>query len=147
MRRALSDSLVIMYLGFGEDAGIEQLEQSVRDLRTEREGVATQLAELERKRGGEPGAPRGVEVAGPAAPAPDDEAPAPSPLAYSELTRQIGLLNGQLGKLDKQIEARSRALPLFKATLATGDLTGELRAQRTHPLHALLRRMYHEKRS
>ncbi len=147
MRRALSDSLVIMYLGFGEDAGIEQLEQSVRDLRAEREGLATQLAELERERGAEPGAPRGVEVAGPAAPAPDDGAPAPGPLAYSELTRQTGLLKGQIGKLDSQIEARSRALPLFKASLATGDLTGELRANRSHPLHALLRRMYHEKRS
>ena len=56
LRRALSDSLVIMYLGFGEDAGIEQLEQSVRELRAEREGVASQLAELERERGAEPGA-------------------------------------------------------------------------------------------
>jgi hypothetical protein len=147
MRRALSDSLVIMYLGFGEDAGIEQLEQSVRDLRGEREDLASQLADLERERGAEPGAPRGVEVAGPAAPAPDAEVSTPGPLAYAELSRRISALNGQLGKLDKQIEARSRALPLFKATFATGDLTGELRANRSNPLHALLRRMYHEKRA
>ena len=147
LRRALSDSLVIMYLGFGEDAGIGELEQSVRELRTEREGIASQLADLERERGAEPGAPRGVEVAGPAALAPDAAGSAPGPLAYAELTRRIDELSGQLGKLDKQIEARSRALPLFKSTLATDDLTGELRVQRTHPLHALLRRMYHEKRS
>jgi hypothetical protein len=147
LRRALSDSLVIMYLGFGDDAGIEQLEQSVRDLRTEREAAASQLADLERERGAEPGAAKGVEVAGPAALAPDADAPAPGPLAYAELSRRIAEVSGQLGKLDKQIEARSRALPLFKASLATGDLTSELRAQRAHPLHALLRRMYHEKRS
>ncbi len=147
LRRALSDSLVIMYLGFGEDAGIEELEQSVRDLRSERETVASERADLERERGAEPGAPRGVEVAGPAALAPDAETSTPGPLAYADLSRRISELNGQIGKLDKQIEARSRALPLFKATLATNDLSGELRAQRTHPLHALLRRMYHEKRS
>jgi len=149
MRRALSDSLVIMYLGFGEDAGIEELEQSVRELRSEREGLTSQLADLERERGAEPGAAKGALVAGPAAPAPDldAEAAAPGPLAYAELMRRIAEMTGQLGKLDAQIEARSRALPLFKATLATGDLTGELRANRSHPLHALLRRMYHEKRS
>jgi len=147
MRRALSDSLVIMYLGFGDEAGIDGLEQSVRELKSEREELVSQRAELKRERGGEPGAPRGVEVAGPAAPAPASDEPAPGPLAYSELTRRIALLDGQIGKLDKQIEARSRALPLFKATLATADLTGELRANRSHPLHALLRRMYHEKRA
>jgi hypothetical protein len=148
MRRALSDSLVIMYMGFGEDGGIEGLENSVRELRGEREELSGQLADLERERGGAPGKRRSVEVAGPAAPAPDAEADAaPGPLAYAELTRRIAELNGQIGKLDKQIEARSRALPLFKATFATAELTDELRANRSNPLHALLRRMYHEKRA
>jgi hypothetical protein len=147
LRRALSDSLVIMYLGFAEDAGIEELEQSVRELRAEREAVAQQLAELERERGAEPGAQRGVEVAGPAAPAPDAPPASPDSLAYAELTRRILEASAQHEKLDRQIEARSRALPLFRATLETADLTGELRAQRLHPIHALLRRMYHEKRS
>ena len=78
-----------------------------------------------------------------------DAAPpaAPDSLAYAELTRRIQETSAQLEKLDKQIAARSRALPLFRATLETGDLGSELRAQRSHPLHALLRRMYHEKRS
>jgi len=146
LRRALSDSLVIMYLGFAEDAGIEQLEESVRELRAERAVLSGRLAELERERGADPGARTGVEVAGPAAPA--DAPPASlDSLAYTDLSRQILEASGQLEKLDKQIEARARALPLFRATLETGDLSSELRAQRTHPVHALLRRMYHEKRS
>jgi hypothetical protein len=147
LRRALSDSLVIMYLGFADDAGIEQLEESVRTLRAERETALARLAELERERGAKPGAAVGVEVAGPAALA--DAAPpaAPDSLAYAELTRRIQETNAQLEKIDKQIAARSRALPLFRATLETSDLGSELRAQRSHPLHALLRRMYHEKRS
>jgi hypothetical protein len=146
LRRALSDSLVIMYLGFAEDAGIEQLEESVRELRAERAVLSSRLAELERERGADPGARTGVEVAGPAAPA-DAPPAALDSLAYTDLSRQILEASGQLEKLDKQIEARTRALPLFRATLETGDLSSELRAQRTHPVHALLRRMYHEKRS
>jgi hypothetical protein len=147
LRRALSDSLVIMYLGFAEDTGVEQLEASVRELRAQRETVAEQLAELEHERGAEPAARTGVEVAGPAAPAEGAPPAAPDSLAWADLTRQIQETSAQLEKLDKQIEARSRALPLFRATLETADLAGELRAQRTNPIHALLRRMYHEKRS
>jgi hypothetical protein len=146
LRRALSDSLVIMYLGFGDDAGIGQLEDSVQQLRSERETAAAQLAELEHQRGGKPGAPVGVEVAGPAALAGEPPA-APDSLAYADLSRRIQETRVQLEKIDKQIAARTRALPLYRATLETADLGAELRAQRGHPLHALLRRMYHEKRS
>jgi hypothetical protein len=146
LRRALSDSLVIMYLGFADDQGIEELEASVRELRAQREAVAAQLAELMRERG-EPGAPQGVAVAGPAAPALGEPPEPPATLAWAELTRRIDDTAAQLEKLDRQLEARSRALPLFRASLETADLSGELRAQRSHPLHALLRRMYHEKRS
>jgi hypothetical protein len=147
LRRALSDSLVIMYLGFADDAGLGEIEQSVRELRVERETAAQQLAELERERGAAPAELKGVEVAGPAAPALDAPPASPDSLAWTELTRRIDETRAQLEKLDKQIEARSRALPLFRAALETADLTGELRAQRMHPIHALLRRMYHEKRS
>jgi hypothetical protein len=146
LRRALSDSLVIMYLGFADDAGIGQLEDSVKQLRGERETVAAQLAELEHQRGGKPGAAMGVEVAGPAALAGEPPA-APDSMAYADLTRRIQESRAQLEKIDKQIAARTRALPLYRATLETADLGAEMRAQRGHPLHALLRRMYHEKRS
>jgi hypothetical protein len=146
LRRALSDSLVIMYLGFAEDTAIGEIEQGVRELRAERENVAHQLAELEHERGEGPRAPAGVAVAGPAAPA-DAPPDAPDPLVYQDLTQRIQQTAAQLDKLDKQIEARSRALPLYKAALATADLSSDLRAQRGNPIHALLRRMYHEKRA
>ena len=87
-----------------------------------------------------------MEVAGPAALA-DEPPAAPDSLAYADLSRRIQETRAQLEKLDKQIAARTRALPLYRATLETADLGAELRAQRGHPLHALLRRMYHEKRS
>ena len=50
----------------------------------------------------------------------------------------------QLAKIDKQISARSRALPLFKAVVESDDLAPALRSQRQNPIHTLLRRLYHE---
>ena len=71
LRRALSDSLVIMYLGFGDDAGIERLEQSVRELRAERGQASRASSRISSANAGpSPAHARGVEVAGPAAPAP-----------------------------------------------------------------------------
>ena len=52
----------------------------------------------------------------------------------------------QLVRTEQQIAARSRALPLFKATLETDGIAQEMRARRDHPVHVLLRRMYHEGR-
>jgi hypothetical protein len=135
-----------MYLGFGEEAGIEQIEESVRQLRSERDTLTARLAELEHERGAKPGAATGVKVAGPAALA-DEPPAAPDSLAYADLSRRIQETSAQIEKVDKQIAARARALPLYRAALETPDLGGDLRAQRSHPLHALLRRMYHEKRS
>ncbi len=50
----------------------------------------------------------------------------------------------QLTKLDKQITARARALPLFRSVVESEDLAPALRSQREHPMHTLLRRLYHE---
>ncbi len=50
----------------------------------------------------------------------------------------------QLSKLEKQIAARARALPLFRAVVESEELAPELRSQRQHPIHTLLRRLYHE---
>ena len=50
----------------------------------------------------------------------------------------------RLAKLDKQISARSRALPLFRSVVESDDLAPALRSQRQHPVHTLLRRLYHE---
>ena len=53
----------------------------------------------------------------------------------------------RIERIEKQIAARTRALPLFRDVLEAGDLASELRAQRDHPAHKLLRRMFHENRS
>ena len=50
----------------------------------------------------------------------------------------------QLAKLDKQITARAPALPLFRAVVESEDLAPSRRSQREHPMHTLLRRLYHE---
>ena len=65
----------------------------------------------------------------------------------AELNRRIAETSQKLANLDKQIEARARALPLYAETLATEGLIPVLRGQRDHPVHTLLRRMYFEKRS
>jgi hypothetical protein len=65
----------------------------------------------------------------------------------SELSREIEEAKTLRARLDQQIDARTRTLPVFEATLETDGLAAELRARRDHPLHALLRRMYHERRS
>ena len=77
----------------------------------------------------------------PAAPALD---PATRPLDLAEVARKVADAAALLTKLDQQITARSHALPLYKQTLGTDGLTREMRAQRDHPVHILLRRMYHE---
>jgi hypothetical protein len=62
----------------------------------------------------------------------------------SQLNREIDQTSALLERLNNQIEARKRTLPLYKATLDTDGLSNDLRARRDHPVHALLRRMYHE---
>jgi hypothetical protein len=62
------------------------------------------------------------------------------------LNRQINAASALLERMDNQIQARSRTIPLYEATLTTDGLSEALRSQRDHPLHTLLRRMYHETR-
>ena len=63
------------------------------------------------------------------------------------MAREMAELGTLLERLEKQIEARERALPLYKETLNTEGLIPALRAQRDHPVHTLLRRMFYERRS
>ena len=56
-------------------------------------------------------------------------------------------LSSLLGQLDQQMAARARALPLYRAVVQSDELAPQLRVQRDHPVHTLLRRMYHEHRS
>ena len=64
----------------------------------------------------------------------------------ADVAQKLADAEAQLVRTDQQIAARTRALPLFKATLTTDGLAQEMRARRDHPVHLLLRRMYHEGR-
>jgi hypothetical protein len=142
LRRAFGDSLALVYLGFADASGVEELERSLEELRAEREEVTARLAAL---RGPDPGGdfvPASTGAALPAAPAPDLDA-----AELAERNRAIAEAGALLERIDKQIEARTRTLPLYKATLDTDGLASELRARRDHPLHTLLRRMYFESRA
>ncbi|HVH19282.1 MAG TPA: hypothetical protein VNF72_13345 [Myxococcota bacterium] len=148
MRRALSDSQALVYLGFAEDASASSLAAGLEDVRTKRDTLANHLDDLARRRES-----IGRDEPGPAAPAPDAE-PAEvasssglAELELSEIARELEDGKRELAKLDSQLGARTRALPLYQATSNSDGLSDSLRARRDHPMHALLRRMYHESRS
>jgi hypothetical protein len=136
-RRALSDELVVMYLGFANASGMEQLEASLDDLRARKRDLEAHLLSL--ANGEHSDGP------GPAAPAADAAAISPV-LQRAEREREMKEARELLARIESQLDARSRALPLFRATLDTDSLIGELRSQRGHPVHTLLRRMYGERR-
>jgi hypothetical protein len=135
LRRAFADSQALLYLGFAEETGVQHLEESLSDLSARRDETEARLMDLTDRRDG-------LGLAGP-----EGEARGIEALEVEELERQISDAKLLLTRLEKQIDARTRALPLYKATLHTDDLPDELRVQRDHPVHTLLRRMYHEKRS
>lgn len=138
-RRALGDELALMYMGFADSTGIAELEKSLSELRTSRKQLAIQLEALAMR--------RDARVAPPAAAANSDESNAPVRFGTSEsrrVSREIEDGGRRLAKLDKQISARARALPLFRAVIESEDLAPALRGQRQHPVHTLLRRLYHE---
>jgi hypothetical protein len=141
MRRALSDSQALVYLGFAESSNADALAAGVSDVKGKRTALNSRLDELALKR---EEVARGGDVP---ASASDD---APSGLAeveLGEIAREIEDGKRELAKMDAQVSARTRALPLYQATLGGDDLADALRQRRDHPMHALLRRMYHEQRS
>jgi len=142
VRRALADSLVVMYLGFAEAEGVDELEAELAALRQRRDAVKAELAELIRQRD-----QLRAKTVPAAAADPLELERGIAPLDLAQVGRRIADQGNLLTKLEQQIAARSRALPLYKQTLATDGLTRELRTQRNHPVHILLRRMYHENQS
>ncbi len=142
---AFSDSLVLVYLGYAEGKGIDELEAGLAKLSVQRDEAKARLKSLQAQLAG------GSRTAPPAAMSEDGELVAPvgtgeklDAAQLSQLNREIDEVSALVERLGTQIEARRRTLPLYKATLDTDGLSGELRARRDHPLHALLRRMYHE---
>jgi len=142
---SFSDSLVLVYLGYAEGKGIEELEAGLAKLQVQRDEVKARLTGLQGQLAG------GSHTAPPAAMSDDGELVAPvgtgeklDAAQLAQLNREIDETSALLERLNNQIEARRRTLPLYKATLETDGLSADLRARRDHPIHALLRRMYHE---
>jgi len=135
LRAAMSDELAVMYLGFANDAEIPALEASLGELRERRDQVEREIVAL-----------GGTTQAAPPASLAGEDAPIESVVERAERGRKIDEARRLLDKLDKQLSSRSRALPLYRATLETDGLIDELRAQRNHPVHTLLRRIHYETR-
>ncbi len=150
LTRAFADSQALMYLGFAEAADLESLGEKLEELRNDRDATELRLAELLGRRDGRsPVAAEFAERFEADAPPAAMAHPAEEPLDLMELTelnREISDTSAALDRLNKQLEARSRTLPLYRQTLESDGLAEELRGRRDHPVHTLLRRMYHENR-
>jgi hypothetical protein len=143
LQRAFSDSLAVMYLGFAESTGVAELEKGLSALRAERDAAAQKVAQLRRRMGGkaEP-VPASMD-----ADAPRRSGGALDAAEMAEAQAELNEASALLERLDQQIEARARTIPIYVATLESDGMGAEMRARRDHPLHGMLRRMYHEDRS
>jgi hypothetical protein len=147
MRGALSDDLTIMYLGFADSDEGTDLESKLRELQDKRGAITSQVA------GREARLARLEEGIAPSDPGPakllDSGTSGTAGLRElqfqkSQLEKQIGELKLLAAKLDEQIEGREHALPLYEGSFESDALIPELRSQRDHPVHSLLRRMFYE---
>jgi hypothetical protein len=143
LQRAFSDSLAVMYLGFAESTGVAELQKGLSSLRAERDSTAQKVNRLRRQLGGK---------AEPVPASMDSDSPrrGGQPLDAAEMAeaqRELTEASALLERLDQQIEARARTIPVYVATLESDGMGSEMRARRDHPLHGMLRRMYHEDRS
>ncbi len=139
LRGALSDDLVLMYLGFAQSSESDELDQSLTALRSERDDVQHKLDWLL----GNAKPHDGARVHMPAAP----DSATQVRRAPINMTREIARTKMLLDKLERKVNAREKALPLYRDALATHGLIEKLRSQRDHAVHTLLRRIYHETRS
>jgi hypothetical protein len=142
LQRAFSDSLAVMYLGFAEANGVSELKKGLDQLRAQKAATEEKVRKLRRKLGSKADAvPASM----------DDDAPRGmsnlDAAEVAEAQRELAEASAMLEQLDQQIEARARTIPVYVATLETDGMGAEMRARRDHPLHGLLRRMYHEDRS
>jgi hypothetical protein len=137
-RKALGDELALMYMGFADASGIGELEKSLEELRDSRAQLSRELEALALR--------RDTQTAHPAAPsgASDVEPIRVGTADSRRIARELEEGGRRLAKLDKQISARARALPIFRAVVESEDLAPALRGQRQNPVHTLLRRLYHE---
>jgi hypothetical protein len=145
LRRALSDTQVLMYLGFADASGVGNLEQELQQLISRRDSLQLEVSNLERRRDSLRYRPDD-----PAAPEPSDAEASEAgsePLELGAVARELAEKTALLTRIEQQIAASSRALPLYRETIGTEELVAGLRTRRDHPVHTLLRRMYHEVRN
>lgn len=142
-RRAMMDDLVIMYLGFAEAASLDELNEGLQDLESKRADLRSKVADLTRRRS-ELDAQLDNAQSSPAKIAPDAPARRDLTVERSTTVQRIAELERLVGKLEKQIGGRKAAIPLYGSIFASDELIPAMRAQREHPVHTLLRRMYHE---
>jgi len=145
LRRALSDTQVLMYLGFADASGVDELEQDLEKLISRRENLRLEVSDLERRRDSLRYRPESPAAPDPAEVEPGD--PGSATLELAAVARELAEKSALLQRVEQQIAASSRALPLYRETIGTEELVMGLRTRRDHPLHALLRRMYHEARN
>ncbi len=145
LRAALSDDLVLMYLGFAQSSGDRELDQSLESLRSERDDTKEKLAWLMGNAKTHDGPRVHMPPASPDSGSADSASEVRS--APINMTREIARTKVLLDKLERKVRARSKALPLYRDALSSRDMIEKLRTQRDHAVHTLLRRMYHESRS
>jgi tetratricopeptide (TPR) repeat protein len=165
MRGALADDLAIMYLGFAGAESLPELEEGLgallvksEELEQRRIQLESRLADLGNQRGDSlaaGGRIAEVELRLPPVSAGQNSG-APAGFAGGSnggLGKKIVGLNARLRDIEaaqqrvaQQVEARSRALPLFTAALEAKALARSLGIRRDHPAHQLLRRMQFENR-
>jgi len=142
-RRALGDELTLMYMGYADANGLGDLEKGLEKLRDRSAQLSKELEALALRRDTRTGASTGPAAQVP--PGAKEVAPVPFNSANSRrIARELEEGGRRLAKLDRQISARTRALPLFRAVVESENLAPLLRGQRKHPVHTLLRRIYHE---
>ncbi|MBW2294533.1 MAG: hypothetical protein JRG94_19815, partial [Deltaproteobacteria bacterium] len=143
VRRAMRDDLVIMYLGFAEASSMSELNDGLRDLKAKRGDLEETIVSLRSRRAV---LDKTLDTFSDAPAKIDSDAGSRRDLQVerSTLVQRITELQRLVAKLDDQIEGRKAALPLYSAVFASDDLIPALRSQREHPVHTLLRRMFHE---
>lgn len=143
VRRAMMDDLVIMYLGFAEASSMNELTDGLRDLEEKQRDLDDKIVTMNARRA-DLDLILDSDSTSPAKIAPGDPGRRDLQVERTTLVQRVAELQRLTAKLDKQIEGRRAAIPLYGAIFASDDLIPALRSQREHPVHTLLRRMFHE---
>jgi hypothetical protein len=126
-RSALADAGVRALLGFASDEEIARLDAEWLELSGQRDAQQARLVALEERRSGS--VPAAIDPA----------------REHRDLAVELAITRERLGKLGTRLEARSRAVKLYRGLLAADGLARELARDPDHPAHSLLRQLYLER--